>query len=45
MRINGARWNEIRRVAVFANIYDRVTNRRQADGVLGMTMPDQPPIE
>jgi tellurite resistance protein TerA len=45
MRINGARWNEIRRVAIFANIYDGVPNWQQTDGVVSVTMPDQPPIE
>ncbi|HEX8222439.1 MAG TPA: TerD family protein [Allosphingosinicella sp.] len=45
MRINGAHWSEIRRVAVFANIYDGVPNWQQTDGVVSLTMPDQPPIE
>ncbi|HEX8622644.1 MAG TPA: TerD family protein [Allosphingosinicella sp.] len=45
MRINGAHWNEIRRIAIFANIYDGVPNWQQTDGVVSVTMPDQPPIE
>jgi tellurite resistance protein TerA len=45
MRINGAHWNSIRRIAVFANIYDGVPNWQQTDGVVLVTMPDQPPIE
>lgn len=45
MRINGAHWSEIRRIAVFANIYDGVPNWAQTDGVVTVTMPDQPPIE
>ena len=45
MRINGAHWNQIRRVAVFANIYDGAPNWQQTDGVVTVTMPDQPPIE
>ena len=45
MRINGAHWNEIRRVAIFANIYDGVPNWQQTDGLVSLTMPDQPPIE
>lgn len=45
LRINGAHWNEIRRVAIFANIYDGVPNWQQTDGVVLVTMPDQPPIE
>ncbi|TCM07382.1 TerD family protein [Sphingomonas sp. PP-CC-3G-468] len=45
MRINGRRWQDIRRVIVFANIYDGVPNWQQTDGVVSVTMPDQPPIE
>ena len=45
MRINGAHWNEIRRIAIFANIYDGVPNWQQTDGVVTVTMPDQPPVE
>ncbi|HYZ48883.1 MAG TPA: TerD family protein [Sphingomonas sp.] len=45
LRINGARWAEIRRVCVFANIYDGAPNWQKTDGVVLVTMPDQPPIE
>ena len=45
MRINGAEWQWIKRVAIFANIYDGVPNWQQTDGVVTVTMPDQPPIE
>lgn len=45
IRVNGAQWNHIRRIAVFANIYDGVPNWQQTDGVVLVTMPDQPPIE
>jgi len=45
MRVNGAHWAQIRRIAVFANIYDGVPNWQQTDGVVLVTMPDQPPIE
>lgn len=45
MLINGRHWPEIRRVMVFANIYDGVPNWQQTDGVITVTMPDQPPIE
>ncbi|HYG48963.1 MAG TPA: TerD family protein [Allosphingosinicella sp.] len=45
MRINGAYWNEIARVAIFANIYDGVPNWQQTDALVTVTMPDQPPIE
>lgn len=45
MRINGAHWSDVRRIVVFANIYDGVPNWQQTDGVVTVTMPDQPPIE
>jgi tellurite resistance protein TerA len=45
LRINGARWSELRRIAIFANIYDGAPNWQQTDGVVLVTMPDQPPIE
>lgn len=45
LRINGAFWTQIKRVAVFANIYDGVPNWQQTDGVVLVTTPDQPPIE
>lgn len=45
LRINGARWGEIARILVFANIYDGVPNWRQTDGVVLVTMPHQPPVE
>ena len=45
MRINGAQWAAIKRVAIFANIYDGAPNWKTTDGVVTVTMPDQPPIE
>lgn len=45
LRINGAHWSEIQRIIIFANIYDGVPNWQQTDGVVTVTMPDQPPIE
>lgn len=45
MRINGAQWSQIRRIAIFANIYDGAPNWNTTDGVVTVTMPDQPPIE
>lgn len=45
MRINGAQWSALRRIAIFANIYDGVPNWQQTDGVVTVTMPDQAPIE
>jgi len=45
MRINGRNWNSIRRIAVFAFIYDGAPNWGSTDGTVTITMPDQPPIE
>jgi tellurite resistance protein TerA len=45
MRINGAHWQYIKRVAIFANIYDGVPNWSATDGAVNVSMPDQPPIE
>lgn len=45
LHINGARWAELKRVCVFANIYDGVPNWQKTDGVVLVTVPDQPPIE
>lgn len=45
MRINGKEWAWIKRVAIFANIYEGVPNWAETDGVVTVTMPDQPPIE
>jgi tellurite resistance protein TerA len=45
LRINGAEWAYIKRVAIFANIYSGAPNWQQTDGVVTVTMPDQPPIE
>ena len=45
LRINGAQWSALSRIAVFANIYDGVPNWQATDGVVTVTMPDQPPIE
>jgi len=45
LRINGGQWGAMRRIAIFANIYAGVPNWTQTDGVVTVTMPDQPPIE
>ncbi len=45
IRVNGGQWSAIRRIAIFANIYDGVPNWQATDGVVLVTMPDQPPIE
>ncbi|WP_240500007.1 TerD family protein [Sphingomonas montana] len=45
IRINGAHWAKIKRIMLFANIYDGVPNWQATDGVVTVTMPGQPPIE
>ena len=45
LRINGRYWSQIRRVVVFAFIYDGVPNWAATDGVITVYVPDQPPIE
>lgn len=43
--INGDRFDEIGRVLVFAFIYDGVPNWAATDGVVTVTVPNQPPVE
>lgn len=43
--INGDRFQDIRRVLVFAFIYDGVANWTQTDGVVTVRLPDQPTVE
>lgn len=45
IRVNGAYWDRIKRIAVFAHIYQGVPNWRATDGVVRVSMPDQPAIE
>jgi tellurite resistance protein TerA len=45
LRINGAHWQDMRRIILFANIYDGVPNWQQTDGIVTVAMPDQPVIE
>ena len=45
LRINGAEWAKLRRVAIFAYIYEGAPNWSATDGVVTITAPDQPPIE
>ncbi len=45
MRINGGHWNDIRRILVFAFIYEGIPNWAQTDGVVTLYVPEQPPIE
>ncbi len=45
LHINGAQWDEIDEILVFAFIYEGVPNWDSTDGVVTITLPDQPPIE
>ncbi|WP_353216985.1 TerD family protein [Sandarakinorhabdus sp.] len=45
MHINGRNWAQIRRIALFAFIYEGAKDWRQTNGLVTITMPDQPPIE
>lgn len=45
LHINGKHWGDIRRVLVFAFIYDGAPNWRETDGVVTIYVPGQPPIE
>jgi tellurite resistance protein TerA len=45
IRINGRHWSELKRVLVFAFIYDGVANWRDTDGVVTVKVPGSGPIE
>ena len=45
IRVNGQFFDNIKRIAVFALIYDGVPNWAKTDGVVRMTIPGQPEIE
>lgn len=45
LRINGEYWQQIRRVVLFAFIYDGVPNWAETDAVATIYVPNQPPIE
>ena len=45
MRINGTHWNDLKRVLIFAFIYEGVPNWASADGVVTIYMPNDAPIE
>ena len=45
IRVNGKYFDNIRRIAVFALIYDGVPNWNKTDGIVRMTIPGQPEIE
>jgi tellurite resistance protein TerA len=45
IRVNGQHFDRIRKIGVFALIYDGVPNWQQTDGIVRMTIPGQPEIE
>ncbi|EZP84321.1 MULTISPECIES: TerD family protein [Sphingomonadaceae] len=45
IRVNGRYFDNIKRLGVFALIYDGVPNWQQTDGVVRMTIPGQPEVE
>lgn len=45
IRVNGRHFDRIRRLAIFALIYDGAPNWQQTDGVVRMSIPGQPEIE
>ncbi len=45
IRVNGRFFDRIKRIAVFALIYDGVPNWNKTDGVVRMNIPGQPEIE
>lgn len=45
LHINGKHWADIRRILVFAFIYDGAPNWRATDGVVTIHIPKQPSIE
>lgn len=45
MYVNGDHFDQIRRVLVFAFIYEGIANWAQTDGVVTLRLPDQPTVE
>lgn len=45
LRINGNQWQQIKRVLIFAFIYEGAPNWQATDGVINVYVPEQPPIE
>lgn len=45
LRINGNRWSDVKRILVFAFIYEGAPNWNSTDGVVTLYVPGQPPIE
>jgi tellurite resistance protein TerA len=45
LHINGTKWAEVRRILIFAFIYEGAPNWRETDGVVTIHIPNQPDIE
>lgn len=45
LKINGAHWNNIKTVVIFALIYEGVPNWSSTDGLVSLHVPDHPVIE
>lgn len=45
LHINGTKWSEIKRILIFAFIYEGAPNWKETDGVVTIFMPGQPDIE
>lgn len=45
IRVNGRYFDQVKKIGVFALIYDGVPNWRQTDGIVRMNIPGQPEIE
>ena len=45
LKINGAQWNNIKTVVIFALIYEGVPNWSSTDGIVSLHVPDHPVIE
>lgn len=45
MRINGQHWSQLKRVLIYAFIYEGVPNWAATDAVITIYVPNQPPIE
>ncbi|KZK79079.1 General stress protein 16U [Pseudovibrio sp. W64] len=45
LEINGEQWNKLRRVLVYAFIYEGAPDWRETDGAIRILVPDQPEIE
>lgn len=45
LRVNGQQWSQIKRVLVFAFIYEGVPNWAKTDGVVTIYVPNEAPVE